>query len=841
MSSTMAIPEKIIHRPKLYEVYDAASARKAVCVEAPAGFGKTLSTALWIKRSKRSAVWVTPSSYDNAPAIFFRRLLSAFRDGYPEQEASIDARAFDVAPVEHTLKFLLSLPSAREEKSSVNTLVIDDIHVIWNEEIINSLHLVIDALPASFAALFLGRNSFATRSVKKTIKGLARISPDALIFSSEDVLLSFESHGHYISESEARSVFDSTGGWPIASTLAAAAGIARTEDFRGEAAECMKNAVWDRLDSAAQKFLLTVCVIDEMEPEVCSRLTGYAPQEVCGVLDGIVSASAGFVQKIDSEGDRYACHTIFLVFLRAISPDTEAACRIASDFYMQKEMWHSAISCALRSNKNENIAPALMRILQYDAMGNSISQHVEKMRNIIRIIPESKYEELPYLYIMLAGFKNLTGDAKGMCAAFDGLYKAMPEITQNYPEFLSSAIFIRLLDHRLPNGNIFRGIISPEILSELRERNSIIPARSKNLPFFHKGGRDVSGFPGLPEDDSDFKETSFLWGNIDETVLAALKAGMWYEKNDLKRALESADRTLASLPDLSVVSPETFFFTSMIGIAVSDAMEHPAEAGRLIDKLKKYLIERGAFFLLPNFMAYVMKMRMTNGDSRIAPVWLDNYYADTPESQELELYKIFQHLTTARALMICKDTEEARPFLTRLIKLASDFGRVIDKTEAAVLLSILEWHRGDCGAAAPLLRDAIAGVQKYRYIRVFADEGAALLPVMDSLLQRARGNAADRNLLSFMKEIRAAAELRSTKRAGIASAFPMKLPKLTKQQRMILDHLGKGCGRSEIAVKTNLAPDTVKFHISGLYRKLNVHSAKDALSKFAEMEALINE
>jgi LuxR family maltose regulon positive regulatory protein len=834
------IPGKTAHRSKLYDVYDAASARKVICVEAPAGFGKTTSTALWIERSRRTAVWMPLSLYDNTPAVFFRRLISMFKDFYPWQEVSPDALAFDASPVECSLKFLLSLPLGTE-KSSVDTLVIDDIHIIRNDEIINSLQLIIDALPASFIVLLLGRNSFSTHRVKKAIKGFARIGPGALKFSTEDIVLFFESHGHYISESEARSVRILTGGWPMALTPVAASGIAQTRDICGEVADCLKNVVWDCFDDTIQKFLLTACVIDEMEPEICSRLTGYSRQEACDALDKIANGSAGFVKKISGAGEsgRYACHEIFLDFLRSISRGTEASCALASDFYMEKKIWYAAASCAIRSGKNENVAPALAHILGYDATNNSISEHIEKMRDLLRIITRPKFEELPYLYIVLAWFKNLTGDADGMCEAFDELYRMTPEIAEKHPEFLSSAIFIRILDHRLPNGNILCGTVSPETLSSLRGKDPAMPTRSKNLPFFHKSGRDVSGFPGLPEDDSDFRKTAFIWGDSYKTVISALKAGIWYERNDLKRALKSADDALSSLSDPFEFPPETVFFTSMIGIAVKDAMERPTEAGYLTDKLKTYLIERGALFLLPNFVAYITKMRMTNGDPRIASTWLDNYFADTEESGNLELYKIFQHLTTARALMICREVDTAKSFLTRLIKLSSDFGRVIDKTEASVLLSILEWHRGDRDAAAPLLMDAIIGVQKYRYIRVFADEGASVLPVIDKLYQCAQRNAfPDKNLISFMKEIRVAAEFRSMKRGGITSAFPLELPKLTKQQRMILDYLSKGYARSEIAAKTNLAPDTVKFHISGLYKKLNVHSAKDAISKWGEIDAL---
>jgi LuxR family maltose regulon positive regulatory protein len=212
---------------------------------------------------------------------------------------------------------------------------------------------------------------------------------------------------------------------------------------------------------------------------------------------------------------------------------------------------------------------------------------------------------------------------------------------------------------------------------------------------------------------------------------------------------------------------------------------------------------------------------------KAAEVWLNGRFAEVGERQ-MELYGIFRHLTTARALMILGEAEEARRFLRRLEKLAEDFGRVIDKAEAMTLLAILEWHRGSKSKAAAVLEEAVASVARYRYVRVFADEGKSILPALYALQE---------NVVSavLMDEIRAAAAKRAQKRAGVTAAFPASTPRLTKREAQMLRYLADGWERGAMASDSHLSLNTIKFHIKRLYRKLDAHSTADAVNKSREI------
>jgi DNA-binding NarL/FixJ family response regulator len=49
-------------------------------------------------------------------------------------------------------------------------------------------------------------------------------------------------------------------------------------------------------------------------------------------------------------------------------------------------------------------------------------------------------------------------------------------------------------------------------------------------------------------------------------------------------------------------------------------------------------------------------------------------------------------------------------------------------------------------------------------------------------------------------------------------------PGLTKREREVLDHLGRGLSNKEIATALGCAPKTVECHVTSLLRKYNVDS-----------------
>jgi len=62
---------------------------------------------------------------------------------------------------------------------------------------------------------------------------------------------------------------------------------------------------------------------------------------------------------------------------------------------------------------------------------------------------------------------------------------------------------------------------------------------------------------------------------------------------------------------------------------------------------------------------------------------------------------------------------------------------------------------------------------------------------------------------------------------------PLVVDGLTSREQQVLEQLTKGRGNKEIARTLDLSPDTVKTHLSNLYRKMGVKNRTQAVAKLA--------
>jgi len=62
---------------------------------------------------------------------------------------------------------------------------------------------------------------------------------------------------------------------------------------------------------------------------------------------------------------------------------------------------------------------------------------------------------------------------------------------------------------------------------------------------------------------------------------------------------------------------------------------------------------------------------------------------------------------------------------------------------------------------------------------------------------------------------------------------PLVVEGLTAREQEVLEQLTNGKGNKEIARALNLSPDTVKTHLSNLYRKMGVKNRTQAVAKLA--------
>jgi len=122
-------------------------------------------------------------------------------------------------------------------------------------------------------------------------------------------------------------------------------------------------------------------------------------------------------------------------------------------------------------------------------------------------------------------------------------------------------------------------------------------------------------------------------------------------------------------------------------------------------------------------------------------------------------------------------------------------------------------------------------MQKDRFVRVFADEGAAVLPILKRLAANVKKDSYQGSLDSyFLNEVTIAAYEQSKRHKGITVNIRARKPvKLSKQQKLMISLLSKGYKNADIVELTGITIHTVKSHQAAAYAKLDVNSAMDAV------------
>lgn len=265
------------------------------------------------------------------------------------------------------------------------------------------------------------------------------------------------------------------------------------------------------------------------------------------------------------------------------------------------------------------------------------------------------------------------------------------------------------------------------------------------------------------------------------------------------------------------------------------AMGNEEDSARCREEIKEFLETKNLLYLHPVFSSYETKIRLLDGDKTAATAWLDNYFIT--DNQNIELHRIFLHFTTIRAYIVLGEYKKAELLCERIKALSKDFGRLLDGIEATVLLIIIKWITGKKQDAINLLQDTLSDAEPYYFVRVFADEGKALLPILNKL--RKKISLEDNPSLGYkyLHEIYQATYERSKRHKGI-TCTPSKSIKLSKQQKYILELLANGYKNAEIVEITGLSLNTIRSHTKVVYQKLEVNSAMDAILRARELELI---
>ncbi|WP_198351141.1 helix-turn-helix transcriptional regulator [Flavisphingomonas formosensis] len=864
-----------IRRDRLLDRLDVALDRRLTVIHAPAGYGKTSLLSQWRQRfsdSKTRVLWVTLDSDDGDVSRLGQYVALAIDGGdsrLHELEAGRDA------PPRAILSAIINA-LRRDERRVV--LILDDLHRAENPQVSEFLKALIRLAPANSHFVVATRDyPRLDQAILAAEDQLLELSTDDLRFSNPEAEAMLARTGEVaLGGEDVRAIMERTEGWPIALQLTYVSlrrGIDRSQIIgrvtgaTPDLARYLSEQVLMTLPAESQALVIRTALLDRLTGDtvnlLCDRQDGWV------VLERLEQQGVLLVPAADRQSYRY--HQLFADYLRerlARSDPTlfRALHRRAAEWFGRRGEPVDALNHAIMSEDEELIAlvlemaggwrliPAGLQVIVERSLAR-ISSHIVQARprlllvyvylqmkrgelgrarsdfnrfsdaEIDRELPPDLRSEIMVVGETLADYENAPVDFDDLLAR-EALLRTLPAddhlVIGNISEtlgakYLEGGWLERALEPTLSARNHYQAIGS--LYSDVFTR--FVESRIKRAQGRHKEAMAILEVTAALIRDG-FGDRSDLAANC-----AAFQAELLYEQGDIGEALELLDWALPHMErsDGWVDVHTAAYCTAMRAAAAVGAVDDVAAlAARGCQLARQRGFEQLELLTQLCALEVAIEQEPDGGEAVQLSAPLDLLADEMAlESPRYRPVAVAAALCRARLNLVRKPTA-AIPELEALRQWASRHGAGRLLIDVGILLAAAYRAIGERIPARAAFDEAI-GVAMYQGVQQpFLDAALFVPPLLADALtaEPSINRLRDRFLQSLRKGV--SERHNKVQRPGL----------LNEVEVAIIDHLSRGCSNKEIARLIGMSPDTVKYHLKSVFRKIGVSRRQDAVRVSSE-------
>lgn len=863
-----------IRRDLLLSRLDTALRRRFTLIHAPAGYGKTSLLAQWRQRHAGDAVriaWLTLETDDADLKRLAGYLSLAMSGGAPGEEAS--PMPADLPPRAALSAIINRLASERRPV----VIVFDDFHRADSPALSDFIATLIRLAPENCHFIVASRDHPALgQSVLAAEDQLLEFTAEDLRFSAaETEALLARNQGEAIDSEDLRRIFERTEGWPIALQLVALslkrgadpnALVARFSGSGSELARYLSEQVLVGLPPDVQEAVVRTALVD--------RLTGDIVNLLCGREDGWLvlerlEHQGIFLASLSEGGSAYRYHQLFAEYMRERLARRDAAQfralqRILAEWFAGRGQVTEAVNHAIQADDPSLLATILedagaWRLIPkglqavaaraLDALPGDVVDARPRL-SLARIYLAIKRGELgaaraDYDRLIAAGGEsqadadlrieiNIVGDVlldyENAPLTLEDLLER-ETLLRNLPtnDHLLLANICELLGAKYYEGGWLERAMEPTLAA--REHYQALGSLYSDL-FTRFLEARIRRAQGRARDSAsilakahrqiadNFGERSDLAANC-----AAFEAELLYEQG---RIDEASERLAWSLPHMEQSDGwvDVYAAAYLTGArieaergAMEEAQSTLARAQRLARRRRLRQLE-----LLAQLCELQLLIQSAADDERASAMAGEIGLDALADSMRLESagYRpvaIAAALCRARLLLVEGEAARALRELEQLRQWASrhGVGRVLVEIN---LLIAHAYNLLDDPAKTQSNFDNAVGMAMFQgIVRPFVDAQRFVEPLLKVCVRDVPQG--DRLRDQFLKGL-----------ARTFAARPMDNPTqgfLSDAEIAVIEPLCRGLSNKEIARAIGMSPDTVKYRLKSLFRKIGVHRRQDAV------------
>ncbi len=317
------LQEQIVNRLELFKLLNKSNKHKLTLVSAPAGFGKTTLISTWIHQQNVSAAWFSVSNEDNDPVSFFSYLISAF--GQLKKDFGKAALELLHSSNNPSVRSILNIVINEliELKKDV-FFIIDDFHLIENNEINELLNHFLNFLPENIHLVILTRcDPNLQLSRLRSQLQLLEIRADNLSFTKTETAQLIKRHLKLpLKDTAIKKLFSKTEGWIAGLQLAVISLQSQNdpdsfiEEFSGSnlyIMEYLLDEVLEKQQESIKTFFVCTSILEILSTPLCNYLLD---RNDCQMILNKLEARNMFIFPLDNSRQSYRYHHLFAELLQ---------------------------------------------------------------------------------------------------------------------------------------------------------------------------------------------------------------------------------------------------------------------------------------------------------------------------------------------------------------------------------------------------------------------------------------------------------------------------------------------------------------------------------------------
>ena len=413
---------------------------------APAGYGKTVLLAEWVRRGRHPVAWLSLDAGDNDPARFWRHTVAALdrvRPGISERMGPLLGPP-PPPSFEPLVTALINEVAGQPDADEALLLVLDDYHVISSQLVHESLGFLVEHRPPGLHLALTSRSDPPLALARLRARGqLTELRAAELRFTPGEAAALLQQvaaapggarPGAPLPDAVAAALAARTEGWAAGLQLAGLS-LRGHDDVDGFVAaftgshryvlDYLAEEVLERQPGQVREFLLETSVLERLSGELCDAVTGRPGSQA--LLEQAERAGL-FVVPLDEVRGWWRYHQLFADLLRARLQQEQPGRvpelhRNAAAWYAERGLADDAIRHAVAAREMTWAARLIER--HYDAIfqqGESAT-----IQRWLSALPAELARSRPRLLLAQAWMALVGGDVEAAGAPLDAAERAFAD------------------------------------------------------------------------------------------------------------------------------------------------------------------------------------------------------------------------------------------------------------------------------------------------------------------------------------------------------------------------------------------------------------------------------